>query len=183
MILPRKLVLMLGLLYALGSVAGCRNSQTQKLYDEHIAQGQAYLRNADYDRALKEFNAAVSLKPESAAGYGWRGVVYAAQGNHNAALAEYQNALQRDPQGAGFWQGLGTSHLAQRNYTAAEEAYGKAMQLQPDYAEPYYGRGTLYKARGEKEKAIADFRQFLVLNKDPNWRVPAENALKELEGK
>jgi len=47
-------------------------------------------------------------------------------------------------------------------------------------AEAYYNRGLAYKHKGEKEKAIADFRKFLELSSDPYWRRKAEEHLREL---
>ncbi|MFQ5812438.1 MAG: tetratricopeptide repeat protein [Anaerolineae bacterium] len=58
--------------------------------------------------------------------------------------------------------------------------FDKAIQLDPDYATAYFIRGGVYAVKGEKEKAIADFKKVLQLSNDPLLRQPAEEQLKAL---
>jgi predicted negative regulator of RcsB-dependent stress response len=45
----------------------------------------------------------------------------------------------------------------------------------------YHGRGQIYRQKGEKAKAIADFKKALQLTEDSKMRQELEQWLKELE--
>jgi tetratricopeptide (TPR) repeat protein len=58
--------------------------------------------------------------------------------------------------------------------------YNQALQLNPDADYAYYHRGIVYRALGDRLKAIADFRKTLELTKNPKRCQDAEKQLQEL---
>src|SRR5687768_3112573 len=56
---------------------------------QHIHQGYDALHSSRFDKALREFEAALALKPQQAEGYLGRGSVYFVTGDDSAALADF----------------------------------------------------------------------------------------------
>ena len=53
-------------------------------------------------------------------------------------------------------------------------------KIKTDYAEAYYGRAAAFRAQGQKNSAVADFRVVLTLRVDAGLKAKAETQLKEL---
>lgn len=165
---------------------GCaRNPDAAELnekYETHAKQANEALASKDYDKAVAEYSKAIEAKPETDA-YKHRAAAYEARGEHEKAINDYYAVLDHEQESAEAWYGLAMASIETKEYSVAEAAFRKASQLKPNYAEPYYGRGLLNKAQGNKEEAIAAFKKFLEMGKDPGLREKARAELKELEAK
>ena len=58
--------------------------------------------------------------------------------------------------------------------------YSTAIELDSGYRDAYANRAVLYDHKGEKERAIADYRAALAKNPSPEDRKDLEAALKRL---
>lgn len=77
---------------------------SQKFYSEGLAsahsyriQGRTYYREGKSDLAIKEYNKALALNPNSAYVYNERGMAYSNLGKLNEAIADYTQALRLHP--------------------------------------------------------------------------------------
>jgi tetratricopeptide (TPR) repeat protein len=61
------------------------------------ARGGAYANKGDYDRAMKDYDAAIRLNPRFALAFYGRGQVYQIKGERERAIADYRQALSLDP--------------------------------------------------------------------------------------
>lgn len=147
-----------------------------------INQGDQSYEAKDYDKAVKEYTAAIAAKPE-ATSYQKRAKTYAAKGEHEQAIKDFYEVLDRDQESAEAWTGLGISSIETKEFAVAAAAFRKALQLNPNYAEAYYWRAEMAKAQGEKESALADFKKFLEMSNDAKLKEAAQAALKELGAK
>ena len=59
--------------------------------------------------------------------------------------------------------------------------YNKAIKLNPNLAQAYYGLGLIDSNKGDKNKAINNFKNFLELSNNSLLRKQAEEQLKELQ--
>lgn len=67
-----------------------------------------------------------------------------------------------------------------RRYFAQSGDYDEAIRQNPKDAEAYYSRGIVYKLQGRKAEAIADFRKFTTLTKNPKLTQMAKQQIEEL---
>ncbi len=63
----------------------------------HLLQGQAFLRDRDYDRAMEELLAATRLNPEMPRLYFSLGLAYFMLGQNSEAVAAFENEVRRNP--------------------------------------------------------------------------------------
>lgn len=87
---------------------------------------------ADEERAFADFSEAIRLNPKSAAPYYYRGNIFIGK-DDNRAIADLTRAIELDFHRTDF---------------------GK-------YETPYHARAIIYESRGDKERAIADYRKAL----------------------
>jgi tetratricopeptide (TPR) repeat protein len=175
--LTSRLVVVATLLLCLSGCA--KNPETA---ETRIHQGDQSFEAKDYEKAVKDYTAAIEKKPEAEV-YQKRARTYAAKGEHQEAIKDFYEVLDRDQDSAQAWTGLGISSIETKEFSVAAAAFRKALQLNPNYAEAYYWRAELAKAQGEKESAIADYMKFIEMSSDTKLKEAAQAALKELGAK
>ena len=116
-------------------------------------RGVAYGELGDYDRAIQDYNQALTLRPGDRTSIKNLRIGYARRGSAHANLGEQDQALAD---------------------------YSKAIELDPDYRDAFANRAVLYDHKGDKERAIADYRAALSKNPAPEDRKDIETALERL---
>jgi Flp pilus assembly protein TadD len=116
-------------------------------------RGVAYSELGDYDRAIQDYEQALSLRPGDATATKNLRIGYARRGTANANLGDKTQALAD---------------------------YTKAIELEPDHAPSYLRRGALHLERGDDRAALADLEKAWEL--DPLSR-EAEQALARIRSR
>ncbi len=62
-----------------------------------VDRGNAYLNQGHHDRAIADYDTAISLEPACAEAYGRRGDAHFNKRDYDQAIVEYDAALRRDP--------------------------------------------------------------------------------------
>ena len=103
------------------------------LGEAHMALGLClYLREKNYDAALKEFEVAAAASPNNAEIYNHVGGIYRRQGRWREAVASYERARSLDPRNASIANFAGNNHLFMRDWAAAAACYTHALEIKPD---------------------------------------------------
>ncbi len=127
--------------------------------DLHYARAYARYLQRRTDRAVKDLDAALRLKPDVRA-YGLRGRIRLEQRNYAGAKADFGRALKVGPPSAAgraeahFLRARAETGLGNRD--AAVKDMTAAIGLAPR-AEIYFERANLYRVAGAMEKALSDF--------------------------
>lgn len=116
-------------------------------------EAEADLLNWNYQPALETLNRASRLKPNSF-------------------------ELLVDTATAYFERAEATANPA--DYEAGLQLLSDAIRLRPDDAAALFNRAILYERLYFYNRAIADWEQFLKIEKDPGWRKEAEQRLSDL---
>ena len=120
-----------------------------------------------YVGAVKDYTAAIQLKPDDAEAYYNRGLAKVALGQHTAAISDFDKAIRLNPDYAEAYYNRGlTKRLSSKYTTAAISDFDKAIRLNPDYAEAYYNRGLAKRLLSKYTAAISDFDTAIRLNPD-----------------
>ena len=109
--------------------------------ETYLRWGYAKYRLDQYQDALDDYDAAIHLKPDSAAAYYFRGTVKRSLGQYKEAIEDYDTAidLKNDFAFAYYFRGTIRGDLGE--HFIAIQDYNKAIDAKPDYAFAYLRRG------------------------------------------
>jgi protein O-GlcNAc transferase len=146
-----------------------------------ISQGNILEDAGALDQAMRCYETAISLEPNSARGHLSRGNILLAAGNAEAALLAYATALRCRPDYAAAYYNCGNAHLHLGRQEQALISYSKAIELKPDFADAHLASGCVLEDLNRFEEAERCYRR--ALDVQPNYAEVHSNlgnALKEL---
>ena len=142
----------------------------------HSNRGNAYLRLAQNQQALQDFNRAIEIDPTNARAFQNRGNFYFMSEKYDEAISNYDQAIRSDPSYDRAHVNRGLAFLQQEKYAEAIRNFDAALKLNPDSAPAYNNRGAAYQQSGEKNRAIEDYKKALAI--DPRFQTARENLQK-----
>jgi serine/threonine protein kinase/Flp pilus assembly protein TadD len=116
--------------------------------------------------AVRYYQAALALRPDSPGVRLNLGNALRAQGDLPGAAAECRKALELRPGNAYGHNNLGVALRAQGDLAGAVAEYRKAVKLRPDYAEAHNNLGAALANLGDLAGAVAAFRKAIDLRPD-----------------
>ena len=157
------------LLAALVSLAGCTNPQKAKA--EHVAKGEAYLKDQKFQEATLEFRNAIQIDDKLAAAH-W-GLARAFEGleKFNEMVGELQKTVNLDKENLeaklklGNYILLGSQNRAEF-IAEAERLAKEVLQKDPNNIEGHILMGSVFFSQQQKDKAFAELNKAVQL--DPN---------------
>lgn len=152
------------------SVAGAAAAQDTLEEARHAQERGVKLQGeGDLEGALREFDHAVTLVPQSPLPWFNRGLVQRALKNCRAAVDDFGRALELQPdlfnalyQRGNCLQALGSPESAVEDYTRAITLPGR---IEPRFL-AYFGRAEAYRRLGRLEQAEADYTRVSALRTD-----------------
>jgi len=135
-------------------------------------RGEAYKDKGDLDRAIVDFNSAITIDPESFNIYVNRGIAHRENGELDLALADFNKAIEINGQFAEPFINRCVVYEDKGQYDLAIADCASAITLSPNEAVAYNDRGVAW--------AIADYRAALARNPKPEDAHDIEDALKRL---
>ena len=147
-------------------------SLNSQLGEAHIAAGYvAYWGRRDYATAMKEFEFARTLLPNSALVTSAIAAVHRRRGEWEAAVEQFSRAASLDPRDAVLQSDSAYAFAAARHYPEASDALERSLALQPDFWDALCGSAMIaITSRGDIAKANAT-RARLPANVDPQGQV------------
>jgi tetratricopeptide (TPR) repeat protein len=95
-------------------------------------EGNAALRDGNYDLALAKYTEAIAADPTEPTFYCNRAAVRSKQGEHALAIPDCQKAIELDPKYATAYSRLGFAHFSLNQNDKAREAYERGIRACPD---------------------------------------------------
>ncbi len=125
--------------------------------ETYFLWGNAKSHLGDHAGAIKDYTAAIRLKPNSVDAYNNRGNAKYELGQHFAAISDYDTAIRLKPDYVNAYYNRGNAKVELGQYLAAISDFDDAIRFKPDYADAYNNRGN---AKGKLEQhfaAISDY--------------------------
>jgi type IV pilus assembly protein PilF len=165
-VLVRGLVLVLSL-----SLAACSSGKTFEKKEKSRAArdlGEAYMRNGEYTRALRELLKAEKIYAKDPFLQNDLGYAYLAKNNPDLAIAHFKEALKLKPDYAAARNNLGTAYMEKENWKAAIECF---RQVVDDllYPTPHFALsnlGFVYYKLEDYDRAAAYYNEALEIKPD-----------------
>jgi tetratricopeptide (TPR) repeat protein len=155
------------------TIQGCTAVLKQNPSNEIAAaaynnRGIAYDDKGDHDRAMADYNQAISLDPKDASHYFNRGNAYQDKDDDQHAIADYTKAIALDPKLARAYVKRGISYENADKHDEAIADLTKAIELAPKEATIYLARANAYDGKDDYDRSIADYNKAIELNpEDP----------------
>jgi tetratricopeptide (TPR) repeat protein len=137
-----------------------------------VFRGLARARNHDNDGAIADCGAAAKLWPDHTSAIACLGYAYVEKGDYDRAIEYLDRALALSPNDPSSLKDRGRSYVAKKDYDRAIQDFDKALGLAVDmpmplfrlmHGEVFVGRADAFKAKGESQKALADYQAALPL--------------------
>jgi tetratricopeptide (TPR) repeat protein len=122
--------------------------------EEYYEVGNNYLRNKDYERAIKEYEKAIKLDKNFVYAYDNIAISYRRQENFKMAIKYYQKSLAIFPEGDVAILNIAVAYSLLKDYDNALKYYNSLIYLYRDDPEGYFGAGKMLFIKGAFEPAL-----------------------------
>jgi len=132
------------------------------------ALGKTYIKDGDYEGAIKPLEKAVRLSDDSN-DYGSRhdlGVCYFRLGRYDKAIDEFVAALNTGEDSVETFNMLGVAYMAIKRFDEAKRQFMIALHKDPQSVDTLLNMGRLYEEKGDYPKALEQYNIILSSLKD-----------------
>jgi lipoprotein NlpI len=126
-------------------------------------RGKAYMVKGDNDRAIADYNQAISINPRNATFYNNRGIAYRNKGDFDRAIADYSQAIRLNPKDHDVYYNRGIVYRNKGDQDRAIADYNQAISLNPKDPDFFNNRAFAYREKGDLNHAIADYSEAIRL--------------------
>ena len=134
--------------------------------ETYFMWGNAKYHLGNYAGAIKDYTAAIRIKPDLDDAHNNRGAAKYRLGQHAAAIIDFDTAIRLEPDYAKAYNNRGLVNADLGQHAAAISDYDTAIRLEPDYADAYKNRGSAKSKLGQHAAAISDYDTAIRLKPD-----------------
>ncbi|WP_245258662.1 tetratricopeptide repeat protein [Methylopila sp. M107] len=131
-----------------------------------LKRGSAYGKKGELDRAVADYDSAISINPKYAVAFTNRGNTYAQKGDLDRAVADYDRAISINPKDAGAIVNRGITYAEKGDLNRSILDFDRAIAINPGLVEAFYNRGVAYLKTGDLDRSIADHDRAIAINPD-----------------
>jgi tetratricopeptide (TPR) repeat protein len=115
--------------------------------------------------SLQAFDRLIELQPDESSNWVGKGQMLYAMKHYQEAVYAFNRSIEMGPERADV-MGMKAAALARLGrFDDAFTAINRVLELSPDDAVGYYNRACIYSIQGNREKALADLKKSVTLNK------------------
>lgn len=118
----------------------------------------------DYQGAISDYQAAISLDPENHSYHNKLAILYHDQKDYDKAIESYTEAIRLAPNEALYYSNRGNSYQELEQYDQALADVNKAISISSEYDYIYAVRGFIYHRQAKYDQAITDYTRAIELN-------------------
>ncbi len=163
--------------YKAAAVADPKSAEPQEKIGQLLAQ------NGRCDQAIPALQRAIELAPRSSGVRTTLAECTARQGKHEEAVKLYQALLKADPKAVQAYYLLARSLHESRGAAAALPYYERAAREDPANPMPHYYLAYAYKVKGQRARAIQEFKAFLDRKPEAPEKRDIEAEIEDLGGR
>jgi protein O-mannosyl-transferase len=140
---------------------------TSRNLTTHRTLGAWLERHGEVDAAITQYEKALEIDVNDAAGHSHVGLLLVSRGKLNAAIPHFGRAGAINPKDAQAFYNIGLAFAGLRRFDMAIIGFQKALTAKPDFAEAHDNLGNVFFKLGQLDAAILHYRKALEI--DPNY--------------
>jgi tetratricopeptide (TPR) repeat protein len=126
----------------------------------YSALGASYIKQKEYDEALKILTDALGLEPKESSIFYYLGVASRLTGNNQGAVGHFKHAVNLNPGSVQSNFYLGLTLMEVERYMEACEVFETVVQAKPDFADVHFMLGNLYTEKiKDSDKAVTHLKK------------------------
>ena len=122
-------------------------------------RGLVHFQNKQHDKAIADYNMAISLDDQLDSVYNNRANYHAHHGDLLGAILDYDMAIELNPCNVRAWINQGITFRDLKMYDRAIECFDSALQFTSLEEHIYVERGRTYHLRGDWNCAVSDYQR------------------------
>ena len=130
---------------------------------QHILAAQQHFSKMEYDAALRDEDAALTLDPACSEAWSMKALVRLAMRDFQSAIEDARRSIELDRQNAAAYLALGTAHNSLRQFESAGQVLKRALEIDPDL---WQAQLELAKTWYGDKKWVLALRELDLINKD-----------------
>ena len=131
---------------------------TAEAYEIYNNRGNNYLEKKEYNKAIEDFNTAISIDANNFRAYSNKGIAKTLLKNYLGAFEDYSICIEKSPTNFQSWYNRGVLRLNEMSDPkGALDDFSHALRLSPQNGAIFYFRGMAYTALKNKTSACDDF--------------------------
>jgi tetratricopeptide (TPR) repeat protein len=127
-------------------------------------RGLAFQAIGQYDRAIQDYTAAITLDPAEYLAYTNRGVAFHAMGQFDRAIQDFTAAIHLKPSSADPYTSRGLVLEEMGQVDSAMKDLNEAITLNPSSVDAYLNRGVAFEHINQLDRALEDYGKAVALN-------------------
>ncbi|MEF3279516.1 MAG: tetratricopeptide repeat protein [Elusimicrobiota bacterium] len=133
-----------------------KNFESEELFWAYIERGMSFFENIEYDRAILDFENAISIMPDEGVPYYNLGIIYKRKKDFDRAFYYFERAIDLKFGNNAVYYELGLLYLEKEDYEKAVENFGKAISSGRRTADVFYYRAISFMKLLKYDEAIRD---------------------------
>jgi tetratricopeptide (TPR) repeat protein len=146
-----------------------------------VEEGDALAARGDRGAALAKYEAALDADPDAADPYDRAMPLWLEVESIDTAARYLERGAARHPEWPQLWYSLAYIYRRQHKTDDALQAYAEYILLRPTDPAPYYGVAVLHDEAGTTAAAVAAYRRYRVLERDPTRADFRRQALRAID--
>ena len=134
--------------------------ETEKV---HLREGLRYLRNNEFDKAIKYFKKSINIK-ENENTYFYMGNAYKNKNEYNNAINYYKKAIDLNHKSESAYYNLGNTYWADGKYEDSKKAYTEVIKINPNNFNSYSNLGAIHEILNEHEDSKSAYKMAIEIN-------------------
>ena len=148
-------------------------SPTPSSFEELIELGNVRFERTFYASAVKAYEAAYRLNPDSPEVFLLRGITYNRLGEYKLAIADFNQVLRMIPEEDEAFYERGSAFGNLNSVDQARDDFSRAININPEDPRYFNARGFSYASAGKYEEALGDYDKAVLL--DPRFGIVYAN--------
>jgi tetratricopeptide (TPR) repeat protein len=128
--------------------------------------GQAFAKEKNYEKAIENYEKAISINPNNIDFHNDLGTVFSISGNRKKAIETYENIISITPEKAKSYFNLGIVYSEFSDFKNAIINIKKAISINPDEVDYYISLGEVFRMKENYAEAIKYYKKAISI--DPN---------------